>query len=227
MSLPALPADDDDHVAGVPGPLDGGREGIDLVGLIAVGHVGQVDDSDVQARRVWPYSMTQSMAAITWETSTAPVLSATLTDRIRAPGATPWKPSGAVVAGDDRGHHRAVPVGVASGEFGYPGLERQVRSDQQLVVAVETVHRFDAGVDHRDVDARSVEPSLDEAVRADAVGDLDDGDRRCCVGRVGCERRCGTEATETVRTTAAVRILRSMSGSEFWFMRWFAGPSIW
>ena len=74
---------------------------------------------------------TQSTAATIWETSTPPSLVATLTLMSRAPGAMPRKRRGRagqrVVARDDAGHVRAVPVGVEVAEVVGLALEGQVR----------------------------------------------------------------------------------------------------
>ena len=83
---------------------------------------------------------TQSIAAITCETSTAPVLSATLTLTIPASGATPMKSPGrggerigtGRAAGDDADHVGAVPVGVETGNGVDAALERQVGADEHI-----------------------------------------------------------------------------------------------
>ena len=84
---------------------------------------------------------TQSIAAITCETSTAPVLSATLTLTMPASGATPMKSPGRGsagrrrgAAGDDAGHVGAVPVRVETGDLVDAALEREVGPDDDLVV---------------------------------------------------------------------------------------------
>src|SRR4029077_11209442 len=60
---------------------------------------------------------------------------------------------GVVAPGDDPGDVGPVTEGVEVGEVGRLGLEGQVGTVDHLPVRAQPVHRGDAGVDDRDVDA--------------------------------------------------------------------------
>ena len=107
------------------------------------------------------WATTQSMAAMTWVTSTAPSLPATLTLTQLGVGGDADEVLGVVLAavlhlrvasGDDPGHVGAVPEGVEVAEVRGLGLEGQVRAVDDPAV-VEALHRRHTGVDEGHADA--------------------------------------------------------------------------
>ena len=104
----------------------------------------------------WRCCTTQSMPAITCDTSVEPSAAPTFTFTIRASGATPTNRDGSVRSrarippGDDARHVRAVPVGVDRLGQTVLVVEREVGTVHDLVRQAR--HRRDAGVEQRDVD---------------------------------------------------------------------------
>ena len=93
---------------------------------------------------------TQSMAAMTWDTSVAPSAAATFMFRIRASGAMPDEVLGVVLVagghrrvapGDDPGHVRAVAEAVQVAQVRRLALQRQVRPVDDLAGGGEPLDR--------------------------------------------------------------------------------------
>ena len=79
--------------------------------------------------------MTQPTEATIAPSDVEPSAPAALTLTRRAPGATPWKPDVGIVAGDDAGHVRAVPVGVEVGQVAVAALVGEVGALDDLALA--------------------------------------------------------------------------------------------
>ncbi len=140
---------------------------------------------------------TQSMAAMTCDTSVLPWASASLMLTIREPGAMPRnrvlsvayvdgrRPG--VAAGDDARHVRAVAEGVEVLEGRRLRLQRQVRADDQLVVRHQALDGQDARVEQRDVDALAavaVAPERGGSGQPGHVGHVAGGAGRADAGRL-------------------------------------------
>ena len=122
--------------------------------------------------------MTQPTEATIAASVVEPSAPAALTLTRRAPGATPWKPDLRIVAGDDPGHVRPVPVGVEVGQVAVAALVGEVGALDDLALGGQRRHRDHARVDHGDVDAAARGARL---VGADRLADV--GERRA--GRGG------------------------------------------
>ena len=105
---------------------------------------------------------TQSIAAMTCDTSTAPSAAATSqVDQAGVGGDADEVPGVVLLArgdlrvapGDDAGHVGAVAEGVQVAKVGRLRLERQVRAVDHLAGLVQPLDRGDAGVDQRHADA--------------------------------------------------------------------------
>ncbi len=106
--------------------------------------------------------MTQLIAAMIWDTSTAAVGGAGLDrdqlgvggdaeEAVRGPDRVAGHP-GVVAAGDDPGQVGAVTVGVPTDEIGVASLEGEVRPDRHVGLE-QPVDVHHAGVDQRHLDA--------------------------------------------------------------------------
>ena len=125
---------------------------------------------------------TQSMAAITWETSTAPSGAATFMLSRRAPGAMPTKLRFEPCSSDfgssptDGSRPAMMPaMCVPCPNWSTPGAaspEPNERSGPFTMPSVELRQRRDAGVDHRDVDTGAGVAVLPHPVGADVLRDL-------------------------------------------------------
>ena len=144
----------------MPGSLDGVREWVAEVGLGGVGAVREVEDPDIEPvvglvlddpvdRGDDLGDVRPSVGNTDLEAHDARIgRDAEEVGRVGRVG--PWL-GVAAASGDDPGHERAVTVGVEVGQVWRLGLERKVRTVDDLVGGAQALHRRNAGIDQGDI----------------------------------------------------------------------------